>query len=67
MGNMHVICTNLELESTANIKYRRMIVVIDNIEYHYRCTHSVWNWYLNRYYPKAELVQVVKHHNRIYN
>ena len=43
------------------VKYSRIVVVIGNKDYHYVCTHAVWNWWLDRYYPLAELTMIVEH------
>lgn len=30
----------------------------------YVCTHCEWNYWLNRYYPKAELIMEIIHYDR---
>jgi hypothetical protein len=61
MGNMHALCEREKEEAENKVKYRRMIVVKGNTEYHYNCDTAVYNWYLNRYYPQAHLSFMVIH------
>lgn len=42
------------------IKHKKLIVKKGNTFLHYVCTHCKWNYWLNRYYPKAELIMVVE-------
>ena len=36
-------------------------VKIGNIVYFYVCTHCEWNFFLNKYYPKAKLIMEIEH------
>lgn len=67
MGNMHIILQELEQEAIDKIKIRRMMIVRDNKEYHFRCDIAEWNWFLGRYYPKAELMFMVTHYERMFS
>lgn len=60
IGNMHVICREQIEQAINSVKHSKLITkrIYDNkIHYKYYCCNiACWNWYLNRYYPKAELV-----------
>lgn len=65
IGNLGVILEHLKDDKTRKtiadtIKHRKLTtkrIYDDKIHYkYYVCNIVVWNWYLNRYYPKAELV-----------
>lgn len=58
---MHTIIHEIELKQKDKIKYRRIRVIKGNIEYHYICVRLKWNFWLNRYYPLAELTMIVEH------
>lgn len=60
-GSIYTILHELELEAKDKIKYRRIVVIAGKMEYHYICNSVVWNYWLGRYYPKAELMFTVEH------
>ena len=66
MGNMHTIIENQIDEAMIKVKYPKLKIVKGNIEYHYVCNTCEYNHWLNRYYPKADLILEVEHFNRIY-
>ena len=43
---------------------RNLEVKIGNRTKYYVCTHCEWNYHLNRYYPKAELIMEIEHYDR---
>lgn len=50
-------------EQMIQIKYKKLRITYKNITKYYVCNTMVWNWWLNRYYPKAELILEVEHLN----
>ena len=53
MGNGAIVQLR-EVEST--IKYPKLIIKKGNKTFYYRCDNVVWNYYLGRFYPKADLI-----------
>ena len=54
-------------DNKIKVRFRTLKITKGNIDYYYRLDTLEWNWWLNRFYPKAELIQEVIHHNRQYN
>lgn len=64
MGN----CVQVQLdeieanEVSKGIRLKKLTIITEYenviIKCFYTCTHSVWNYYLGRFYPKAELVMI---------
>jgi len=44
-----------------SIKYPRLKITKGNTDYHYVCNVCEWNYFLDRYYPVAELILTVEH------
>jgi len=42
------------------VKYKYLRKEFRNKIFIYTCTYCVWNYYLNRLYPKAELLMIIE-------
>lgn len=42
------------------VKYRELIIQVENRFYYYICSVAVWNYWLNRHYPQACLILIIK-------
>lgn len=64
MGNGAVIQQRQIDEALIKLKYPKLRKTFKDITYYYSCTHCEYNWFLNRYYPKAELIMTIEHLNK---
>ena len=64
MGNASVIWENQIDDAMYKLRFSKLRKTFKNITYHYSCTHCKYNWFLNRYYPVAELEMTVEHLNK---
>ena len=56
------MCAECYMKSkTSNIKHPRLKVRKGNTDFFYVCNTLEWNYYLDRYYPKATLTMEVVH------
>jgi len=71
MGNIHVICKELMEIAIQKIKHTTLTTkryYKDKIiTKQYVCRIAIWNWFLNRYYPKADLLFEQTHYIKIKN
>ena len=56
-------------KAVLGVKYPKLTIINKkkNIDSYYVCNTAEWNFYLDRYYPKAELVLIVEHLNNSVN
>lgn len=46
------------------VKHRSLLIKRGNVDYFYVCNTVEWNYWLDRYYPKAECILEVVHNGR---
>jgi len=52
----HETCSKVKLQ----VKYPILKIKKGNEVYHYRCNTATWNFYLERFYPKADLILITE-------
>ena len=62
MGNGAVVqMDEIEQEGIVQtIKHSKLIIKRGNKTFYYRCDNAVWNYYLGRFYPKADLIMTTE-------
>jgi len=61
MGNAGVIMEREIEDAMLKVKYRKLSIIKGNKTYHYICNTAIWNYWLGRFYPNAELIQIDEH------
>ena len=60
MGNGAIVQMREMREVESKIKYPKLIIKKGNKSFYYRCDSAVWNYYLGRFYPKADLIMITE-------
>ena len=55
--SVHELCLNeMNAKVKLQVKYSKLKIKKGNKVFHYVCQTATWNYWLNRFYPKAELI-----------
>lgn len=60
-SEVHELCLNeLKAKVKLQVKYPKLKIKKGNEVFHYVCQSATWNYWLNRFYPDAELVTIIE-------